>query len=168
MIGEIAMFKYDLSVSMSDTALKINDEIRNLMMRAASEANSRRNASRKGRVFQILDLIDENHIRVRLLSDTEVLPTRALSALSRSMISLDSKGILEGHCYRGCVLNASVLDSEEERTTVISDVQMLQEITAMLFDRTSLNNREKKLAKEASEKIRNIVIDYLNKKTVSK
>ena len=162
------MFKYNLSVSMSDTDLKITGEIKDLIVMAANEANSRRNASRKGRVFEILDSIDENHIKVQLLSDTEVVPTRALSALSRSMITLDSKGILEGHCHRGCVLKAVILDSDEESTTAISDVQLLQEITSMLFDRTTLNNREKKLAKDTADEIRKIVIDYINKKTVSK
>lgn len=162
------MFKYNLSVSMSDTNLSITNDIKELIINAADEANSRRNASRKGRVFQINNLIDEKHIDVCLLSDTEVVPTRALSALSRSMIALDSNGILEGHCYRGCVLNATLLDSNEEKATALSDVQMLQEITAMLFDRVSLNNREKKLAKDTIDEIRNIVIEYLNKKTVSK
>ena len=92
------MFKYNLSVSMSDTNLSITNDIRELIIQAADEANSRRNASRKGRVFQVNDLIDEKHINICLLSDTEVIPTRALSALSRSMIALDSNGILEGHC----------------------------------------------------------------------
>lgn len=162
------MFKYNLSVSMSDSNLSITNDIRELIIHAADEANSRRNASRKGRAFQINHLIDEKHIHICLLSDTEVIPTRALSALSRSMIALDSKGILEGHCYRGCILNATILDSDEEIATTLSDVQLLQEITAMLFDRVSLNNREKKLAKDTSEEIRNIVINYINKKTVSK
>ena len=45
---------------------------------------------------------------------------------------------------------------------------MLQEITAMLFDRVSLNNRGKKLARDTCDEIRSIVIDYLNKKSVSK
>lgn len=162
------MFKYNLSVSMSDSSLKITDEIKQLMIVAAEEANSRRNASRKGRVFQINELIDEYRINVCLFSDTEVVPTRALSALSRSMISLDSNGILEGHYYRGCVLNASILTSSEETTTSISDVQMLQEITALIFDRTSLNNRDKKLAKDTTEAIRKLVINYLNEKTISK
>lgn len=168
MIEDVVMFKYNLSVSMSDANLSITNDIRELIILAADEANSRRNASRKGRVFQINNLIDEKHIHICLLSDTEVMPTRALSALSRSMIALDSRGILEGHCYRGCVLSATILESSEEKATALSDVQMLQEITAMLFDRVSLNNREKKLAKDTSEEIRNIVIDYINKKTVSK
>lgn len=162
------MYKYDLSVSMSDTNLGISEEIRELMVVAANSANSRRNASRKGRAFEIKELIDEKHIHVCLLSDTEVIPTRALSALSRSMITCDLNGILEGHCFRGRVFNASLIESNEKKETTLSDVQMLQEITAMLFDRVSLNNREKKLARDTCDEIRSIVIDYLNKKSVSK
>lgn len=162
------MYEYKLSVSLSDTTLKINKKIKDLIIKSAEEANSRRNAISKGRFFKILDLIDDYHIEIILFSNSEVVPTRSLSALSRSMLSLDSEGILEGHCYRGCVLNAELLSSKEQNKTNISDVEILQEIAAMLFDRTSLNNREKNMAKEASEKIKKIVIDYINKKSVSK
>lgn len=162
------MFEYRLSVSMSDKDLEIDEALEALFRNAAVEANSRTNAINKGRSFEILGKIDDRHIEVKLSSNDEVTPTRALSALSRSMIALDTEGLLEGHCYRGCVLSASLIDSQNEAVTAISDVKLLQEVTEMLFGRASMGNREKALAKEATEEIRITVLKYLNERGVSK
>ncbi len=159
------MFKYNLSVSMSDPNLKISEEIKTLMVKAADEANSRRNASRKGRLIKINESIDDYHINITLDSKTEVIPTRALSALSRCMIELDTNGILDGHNYRGCILNSTLLTDENNDIKSISDVEMLQEIIDMLFNRTTYNNRDKKLATQTLDIIRNSVIEYINNKT---
>ncbi len=161
------MFEYRLSVSMSDKDLEISEALEALFKSAAIEANSRTNAINKGRSFEILGKIDDHHIEVQLSSNDEVMPTRALSALSRSMIALDTEGILEGHIYRGCVLSATVIDSQSETITAISDVKLLQEITEMLFGRASMGNREKALAKKAVEEVRTTVLEYLNDRGVS-
>lgn len=165
--NEVNMFEYRLSVSPSDKELEIDEPLEDLFRRAAIETNSRANAVNKGRSFNVLEKIDDHHIEVRLSSNDEVIPTRALSALSRSMIALDTEGLLEGHIYRGCVLSASVIESQSEAITAISDVKLIQEIIDMLFGRTSMGNREKALAKEAVEDIRATVLKYLNDKGVS-
>ena len=161
------MFEYRLSVSPSDKELRIDEPLEALFRRAAVEANSRANAINKGRSFKVLGKIDDHHIEVRLSSNDEVMPTRALSALSRSMIALDAEGILEGHIYRGCVLSATVINSQSETITAISDVKLLQEITEMLFGRASMSNREKALARKAIEEVRATVLEYLNDRGVS-
>ena len=73
------MFEYNLSVSLSDNST-LNDKIIDIIKRAADEANSRTNALRKGRCFKIGELIDSSHILVQLISDSEVIPSRALTA----------------------------------------------------------------------------------------
>ena len=161
------MYEYRLRVQMSDESLQIDEGLFALFEKAAAEANSRKNAAQKGRSFKILERLDDHHVLVSLRSNDEVTPTRALSALSRSMIALDLEGRLEGHCHRGCVLKAELIEGGKEGVTILSDVQLLQEITEMLFGRTSLNNRDKALAKEAAEAIREEVLRYLNQKSVS-
>lgn len=161
------MFEYNLSVSLSDNST-LNDKIIDIMKKSADEANSRTNALRKGRFFKIGELIDSSHISVQLISDSEVIPSRALTALSRSMIAIDTKNILEEHFYRGCVLKSEiVVTSKNVNITNISDVQLLTTLTEMLFGQTNMNNRDKKLSREYTEKIRSIMLEYINKKTLN-
>ncbi|MGN1159429.1 MAG: hypothetical protein ACI4SE_04455 [Lachnospiraceae bacterium] len=159
------MFIYHLSVSMSDDTLEISPEILDLMTSAATEANNRRNASRKGRKFEIKDLIDHKHVHIVLSSDTAVIPSRALSALSRSMIALDKNKLLLGHDYRGCILNTTVISSGEHEVTAITDVELLHTITDMIFGQNTMNNRDKKLARDLSDDLRTIAINFINNRS---
>ena len=161
------MFEYILSVSLSDNST-LNNTIIDMMKKAAHEANSRTNALRKGRFFKIGELIDSSHIAVQLLSDSEVIPSRALTALSRSLIAIDTENLLEKHLYRGCVFKSEIMKtSENVNITNISDVQLLTTITEMLFDQTNMNNRDKKLSREYVEKLRSTVLEYINQKTLN-
>ena len=161
------MFEYNLSVTLSDNS-NLSDTIIDLIKKSAKEANSRTNALRKGRCFKIGELIDSTHIEVELLSDTEVIPSRALTALSRSMITLDSANILDDHIYRGCVLKSETIKTScNINITNISDVQLLTSITEMVFGQTNMNNRDKKLSREYTEKIRSIILEYINQKTLT-
>ena len=161
------MFEYNLSVTLSDNS-NLSDTIIDLIKKSAEEANSRTNALRKGRSFKIGELIDSTHIEVQLLSDTEVIPSRALTALSRSMITLDSANILDDHIYRGCVLKSETIKTScNINITNISDVQLLTTITEMVFGQTNMNNRDKKLSREYTEKIRSIMLQYINQKTLT-
>ena len=161
------MFEYNLSVSLSDSS-NLNDEIIDLMKKSVVEANSRRNALIKGRCFKMGELIDSSHIAIQLLSNSEVIPSRALSALSRSMIALDSDNILDDHIYRGHVLKSETVKSScNINITNISDVQLLTTITEMVFGQTNMNNRDKKLSREYTEKIRSIMLEYINQKTLT-
>ena len=160
------MYEYALVVSLADTS-EITPDIENLIRNAAAEANSRTNASRKGRHFNIGKMINSTHISVQLLSDNEVIPSRALSALSRAMISLDTTGILDGHSYRGCILSSDLKNApSDNKITSISDVQMLNTITEMLFGQKNMNYRDKQLSRDYSKKIRKLAIEYLNKRTI--
>lgn len=161
------MFEYNLSVSLSDNST-LNENIINIMKKSAYEANSRTNALRKGRYFKIGNLIDASHISVQLISDSEVIPSRALTALSRSMIAIDTDNILEEHIYRGCVLKSETIKTSSDiNVTSISDVQLLTTLTEMIFGQTNMNNRDKRLSREYTEKIRSVMIEYINQKTLN-
>ena len=91
-----------------------------------------------------------------------------MTALSRSMITLDSANILDDHIYRGCVLKSETIKTScNINITNISDVQLLTTITEMVFGQTNMNNRDKKLSREYTEKIRSIMLEYINQKTLT-
>ncbi len=158
------MIKYQFSVSLSDQS-PITAPIRQLMEEAATEATARAAAARKDRTFAVSDLpIDETHIQVEMNSLTPIpSPTRSLSALSRSMLSLDKDDLLSGHIVRGCVIKAVLLSVTDEAVTSISDLDMVTTVLRMVYG-VSNGYREKALAKRYVEKIRQVVLEYLGKK----
>ena len=65
----------------------------------------------------------------------------------------------------GFFLN-SVIVNESYKSTYISDTKMVQEIISMVFDQGSMNNRDKQLSRDYTEKLRNLILDYQNSKTM--
>lgn len=159
------MHEYNLCVSISDNT-EITNNLYSLILNAANEANSRQNAIRNGRNIRVGDLIDSKHVHITIVSKEEVIPSRALTALSRSVLALDSDNLLDGHCYRGCVFNSSLIASDEKHIIIKNDCELLTTITEMIFGQQTMNNRDKKLSREYTEKLRNLVVDYLNNKTI--
>lgn len=70
--------------------------------------------------------------------------------------------------YRRCVLKSETIKTScNINITNISDVQLLTSITEMVFGQTNMNNRDKKLSREYTEKIRSIMLEYINQKTLT-
>lgn len=161
------MIKYLFSVSLADQS-PITGPIRQLMAAAAVEATARSAAARKDRTFTVSDsLVDETHIHVEMSGLTPIdSPTRSLSALSRSMLFLDRDDLLNGHIIRGCVIKATLLSVTDEAATSISGLDMITAVLQMVYG-SSNSYREKALAKQYVEKIRQVVLEYLGKKRPS-
>lgn len=157
------MFKYTLSVAMADDSLSINDpSIANLLKKAIDLTNQSKNSIMKGRFYKLSDPIDETHARIVLKSNTEVIPTRAISSLSRSLIAVDKDNVISS--YRGCILQSTILKDKPEKES-ISDVELIQALISMVFGQTQIkSNKEKELAKEYINRIRGLVIEYLSQK----
>ena len=159
------MFRYELSIAMADDNLSINDpSIANLLKQAITLTNQSKNSKIKGRMFELSpDPIDETHARIMLKSNTEVIPTRAISSLSRTLIAIDEDNIISS--YRGCIFQSVLLENQSEKAKNISDVELAQTLISMIFGQAQIkSNKEKELAKEYIKKIRSIVTEYLSKK----
>ncbi len=159
------MFVYKLSVSMADSNTSINDiAIKKLLIEAIQKVNCTRNSKLKGRIFELApEPIDDNHVEITLTSKNEVIPTRALSSLARAILEADTDNTLT--TYKGCIFNSSVITDREVVVSGITDVEMMQELQAMVFGQYSMNNRDKLLAREYTEKVREQVIEYINAKS---
>lgn len=155
------MFKYTLSVAMADNSLSINDpSIANLLKKAIDLTNQSKNSIIKGRFYKLSNPIDKTHARIVLKSNTEVIPTRAISSLSRSLIAVDKDNVISS--YRGCILQSTILEDKPEKES-ISDVELIQTLISMAFGQAQIkSNKEKELAKEYISKIRGLVIEYLS------
>ena len=159
------MFEYKLAVSMADSSISINDiTIKKLLIEAIQKVNCTRNSRLKGRIFKLTpEPIDDKHVEITLTSNTEVIPTRALSSLARAILEVDTDNTLTS--YRGCIFNSSVITSQENSLSNISDVEMMQELQSMVFGQLNMNNRDKQLSREYTQKIRILVIEYINAKS---
>ena len=74
--------------------------------------------------------------------------------------------ILDEYVYNGSVFISKNLGVKEEVSTYISDTKMVQEIISMVFDQGSMNNRDKQLSRDYTKKLRNLILDYQNSKTM--
>ena len=159
------MFEYKLSVSMADSSISINDiTIKKLLIEAIQKVNCTRNSRLKGRIFKLTpEPIDDKHVEITLTSNTEVIPTRALSSLARAILEVDTDNTLTS--YRRCIFNSSVITNQENILSNISDVEMMQELQSMVFGQLNMNNRDKQLSREYTQKIRILVIEYINAKS---
>lgn len=160
------MIEYNLSVCLAD-GYALNDEMLDLIKRGVAEANSRRNALRKGRHFIYKGVIDSVHFHIVLQSDSEVIPSRALSALTRSVINIDDKNKIKHHIYRNALFNTVELPTSHSYVSSLSDIEMLQELTSMIFGQSVMTLKNKNLTHTTVEKIRSIIIEYINQKSVT-
>lgn len=160
------MVEYNLSVCLAD-GCALDDKLLNLIQRGVAEANSRRNASRKGRHFIYKGVIDPVHFHIILQSDSEVIPSRALSALTRSMLDIDDSNVVRQHIYRNSLFSTMELPKTYSHVSNLSDIEMVQELTSMIFGQSAMTQKNRNLSRNTVEKIRSIVIDYINQKSVT-
>ena len=166
-LKEVTMFKYILTVSMADEQLSITDPmIMSLLRCAITKTNSSKNSKLKGRHFELAsNYIDKDHVNIILKSNNEVIPSRAMSSLSRAIIAEDKNNIISS--YRGCIFNSKLTSNQIVKTANLSDVELLQEIIAMVFGQQNLrNNKDKALARKYTDKIRSLIIEYIQSKSL--
>lgn len=159
------MFVYTLSVAMADSELSIHDPaIMDLLKKAVILTNQSKNSRLKGRRFELSpDPIDEKHVQIILKSNSEVIPTRALSSLSRALIAVDQENIVSS--YKKCIFQSALLEKSSGKARNLSDVELIQTLLSMVFGQAQIkSNKEKELAKDYVNKIRGLVTEYLSQK----
>lgn len=160
------MIEYNISVCFADEA-PITESIEQLIRDACEEANGRTNAIRKGRRFLYKGLIDDTHFHLTLLSDSEVIPSRALSAFTRSILDIDTNNVIRPHIVRNSFFQLKEISpSVTIKTTTITPVALLQTLTDIIFGQDKMSSVNKSLAKDTYEIIEKEIIEYLNKKSI--
>lgn len=158
------MYVYTLSISMAEKKLPISDEFIEVFKDACNQSNNTLNSKRNGRKFTYVSRIgDDNlHIKVLLESQTSVIPTRAISSITRALLKSSLSDELSKHVYKGCIITASVIDEPEPTFKNMDKSEILQTVIEIFLGNLP-SNTEKDNAKIAAERIREIVIDYKQK-----
>lgn len=165
------MYIYDLSVAMAKQELPLDDSLVNAIKEAIEISNRSFSAVRYGRRLKYIGKIDEYHLHIRMESKEYVNASRSLSGLARALVKNEqskNSTLLEKYIYNSSVFNTHPISVLEDAVSHISDCQMMQELISMVFNQATMNNRDKKLSREYTEKIRKIVIEYINQKTYTK
>lgn len=162
------MYIYDLAVSMSDKELIFDQELIDAIKQAIDIANISFSATRYNRKIEFIKAISTTSIHLQMTSRDPINATRSISSLSRALVQNEKKkesGLLEGHIINGCVFNSTLLSQTTSSINDLNPAEIVQEVVSIVLGQKYLrNDKERTLAREASDKIRNIVIEYVNKK----
>ena len=155
------MYNFTLKVSLINKNLKIDDSLAEAIKAACKEASETTNSKRAGRKYIYKNRIDAYSVKIQLSTQTYVVPTRAISSITRALLRTPMGKELPVH--KGSIISATILDESEENFNNMQDTEIVQEIIAIFFGQIPVNNTDKNLAQEAANDIRKIVIAYKQK-----
>ena len=149
---------------MAEKGYPITDEFIEYFKNACDEANQSLNSIRNGRKFSYISRVEGNNlsIKVRLESQTAVIPTRAMSSITRALLKSDIAPSLQGHEYKGCIITAYAFEVPEETFSNMSDTEVVQAVVDVFFGKMT-SNKDKEQAKIAANAIRATIQEYKSK-----
>lgn len=155
------MYNFTLRISLINKNRAIDDLLVEAIKVACKEASETANSKRAGRKYIYKNRIDAYSVKIQLITQTYVVPTRAISSITRALLRTSIGKELP--VYKGSIISAEILDEGEEDFNNMQDSEIVQEIIAIFFGQTPVNNTDKNLAQEAANDIRKIVIEYKQK-----
>ena len=153
---EHPMFTYTLNVAMASPNLSIEGELLAALEQATEVANGSISAQRRHLHWQLGDV---------LLSAPDAVssPTRALSSLSRALLAAAPQ-LLAGNTPGNRVFYAEVVDEQRSGKGSLTDGEAAKLAIEVLFEQDGLSPVNKRLAKQAAEKIKEALLEYVNGK----
>lgn len=167
----LSMYIYELSISMADKRIKFHsdeDELVLAIKRSIEIANKSYSATRYHRHIEYIERINEDKIHIQMTSPEPINPVRCITNLSRALLKdaywIDNFN--EENLPNKCVFSTKVLENEKhEKITSLSDTEILKELISIFVGQGESDSyTDKKQAREVAEKIREIVIEYVNRK----
>lgn len=160
------MFEYYIEMKMAAKNLPIDPALaKEIIESAIPAANASLSSIRNHRVISFEKRLDDYTFLLKLTSKEKVNATRSLSSLSNALLNGKmGEYIAENAVYNGCVLSAKVIKEDFSTVTNIPDIRILNEVAAILFAKTEMKPKEKELARRYEEKLRSLVVEYINQK----
>ncbi len=161
------MYIYDLNVSMADKEMVFDKKLIDAINQAIDISNSTISAARSNRKIEFIEKTNEKNIHLRMTSREPINPTRSISSLSRALVQNEKEknsGLLDGHIVNCCVFNSTVINQTSSCICNLNPPQIVQQVVEIVLGQKFLNDKERAYAKEASNKIQDIVLEYVNRK----
>ena len=162
---EHPMFTYTLNVAMASPKLSIEGELLAALEEATEAANGSISAQRRHLRWQLGDVAADKKSVSVLLSAPEAVssPTRALSSLSRALLAAAPQ-LLAGNTPGNRVFYAEVVDEQRSGKAVLTDGEAVRLAIEVFFEQDGLSPANKRLAKQAAEKVKEALMEYVNDK----
>lgn len=160
---EHPMFTYTLNVAMASPNLNIEGELLAALEQATEAANGSISARRRHLHWQLGDVTaDKKSVSVLLSApDAVSSPTRALSSLSRALLAAAPQ-LLAGNTPGNRIFYAEVVDEQRSGKGSLTDGEAAKLAIEVLFEQNGLSPANKKLAKQAAEKVKEALLEYEN------
>ncbi len=153
------MYQYLMKVRAYKKDVELKDEFITAIKDCIEKTNNKDNAQNRGYVFKYEGQIDSYSIKISLLSNVSVVPTRALASITTTLVK-DYPEITDTLKYCNNVLKGEELKSSKEDFSNISPDTIVKTVFDIYYGQET-NKKNKKLAREYSEKIKDIVVSYL-------
>ena len=159
------MIIYKLELKMADKALRIEDSLKSMIIACAKEANSTTVSKKYRRTFTVeKEQPDEYTLIIKIASRESINPTRTMSTITRAVTrNPDYYNLVKDHIVNGLIFNTRLISEENGIIKTMPDTEIVSEILSIFF-KDDMTDREKELASITAEKIRPIVIDFVNKR----
>lgn len=166
-------YSYLMNITCSRRSTIFDESMIEQIQKACSKANGSTNSIRFGRKYTYAKQIDNETIQVLLQSRTPVEnpPRSVSSSISRSLVKICPKEILEKMQYNGSLLAATFAEELPDDKKVLTPSDIIQDVVDVFLIETGLKNADKEdkaLANETAAKIREIVESYQEKSHMRK
>ena len=162
---EHPMFTYTLNVAMASPNLSIEGELLAALEQATQVANGSISAQRRHLRWQLGNVAaDKKSVSVLLSApDAVSSPTRALSSLSRALLAAAPQ-LLAGNTPGNRVFYAKVVDEQRSGQAALTDGEAAKLTIEVLFEQDGLSPVNKKLARAATAKLKEALLEYVGNK----
>lgn len=160
------MFEYLIEMKMAAKNIVITPELENEIANSAiPRANSSAASIRNNRTISFEKRVDDYTLLIKLTSKDKINATRSLSSLSTALLNGKmNQYISEKATYNGCVINAKVVDENFSTISNVTDIELLSTVASLLFAQTEMRQKEKELARTYEQKLRALIVEFLNQK----
>lgn len=159
------MIIYKVELKMADKVLRIDDSLKSMIIACAKEASSTTVSKKNRRTFTVeKDQPDEYTVIIKISSRESINPTRTISTITRAVTrNPDYYNLVKDHIVNGLIFNTRLISEENGIVKSMTDTEIVSEILSIFF-KNDMTDSEKELASVTAEKIRTIVIDFVNKR----
>jgi len=160
------MYNYLLDVTLANRNMEISNNLEQAIILACDEANRTTNSLRNGRIFKFIKRINSYTVRLSLESKTYVVATRSISSITRALFRTykDVEELNKGS-YNGSFLKAIVVEESETADQNLTNIQpneIVKEVIDIFFAQITMSNKGKASARNAANKIKEIILEYKN------
>ena len=154
------MFKYLLNVTAARPKYIIDDEFAKKLEDCCREANDKPNSQKRGYEFIYIGRLDEKTVQIELTTKTPVVATRAISSITRVLLTKISEDEVKKLVYNRNILKATIAGNSEVTYENMDMEEVAKTAIEILYRTMSLEKSEREQVSKYADQIRDVCIRY--------